>query len=178
MTNNHQFERSDRMKRLYFIGGTMGVGKTSVCQELKNKLPSSVFLDGDWCWDTNPSKITEETKKMVIDNISYLINNYLLCSEYDNVIFCWVMHEQSIIDSLTDRIKTRNYKLINISLIGDETTIKKRLLKDVNNGIRTIDVIERSIERLHLYNSLNTIKFDTSNKTINEIANEIIDMKL
>ena len=115
---------------------------------------------------------------MVIDNISYLINNYLLCSEYDNVIFCWVMHEQSIIDSLTDRIKTRNYKLINISLIGDETTIKKRLLKDVNNGIRTIDVIERSIERIPMYNSLNTIKIDTSNKTIDKIVNEIIDMKL
>ena len=178
MTNSRQFERNDKMKRLYFIGGTMGVGKTSVCQELKNKLPNSVFLDGDWCWDTNPSKITEETKKMVIDNISYLINNYLLFSEYDNVIFCWVMHEQSIIDSLLDRIKATNYKLINISLIADETTIKERLLKDVNNGIRTIDVIERSIERLHLYNSLNTIKFDTSNKTINEIANEIIDMKL
>ena len=35
------------MKTLYFIGGTMGVGKTSVSQQLKNELPDSVFLDGD-----------------------------------------------------------------------------------------------------------------------------------
>ena len=39
------------MKTLYMIGGTMGVGKTTVCQLLKHDLPNSVFLDGDWCWD-------------------------------------------------------------------------------------------------------------------------------
>ena len=39
------------MKTLYLIGGTMGVGKTAVSQQLKKDLPNSVFLDGDWCWD-------------------------------------------------------------------------------------------------------------------------------
>lgn len=39
------------MKNIYLIGGTMGVGKTTTCQVLKSKLPGSVFLDGDWCWD-------------------------------------------------------------------------------------------------------------------------------
>lgn len=39
------------MKRIYLIGGTMGVGKTSVCQPLKKRLKNAVFLDGDWCWD-------------------------------------------------------------------------------------------------------------------------------
>ncbi|MBE6559472.1 MAG: nucleotide kinase, partial [Ruminococcaceae bacterium] len=33
------------MKTLYMIGGTMGVGKTTVCQQLKQDLPNSVFLD-------------------------------------------------------------------------------------------------------------------------------------
>ena len=34
------------MKKLYIIGGTMGVGKTTVGQQLKKDLPNSVFLDG------------------------------------------------------------------------------------------------------------------------------------
>ena len=34
------------MKTLYLIGGTMGVGKTTVCQILKRRLPDAVFLDG------------------------------------------------------------------------------------------------------------------------------------
>lgn len=53
------------MKHLYIIGGTMGVGKTTVGQLLKKQLPNSVFLDGDWCWDADPFQVTEETKAMV-----------------------------------------------------------------------------------------------------------------
>ena len=39
------------MKRLYMIGGPMGVGKTAACRQLQQLLDRSVFLDGDWCWD-------------------------------------------------------------------------------------------------------------------------------
>ena len=37
------------MKKLFIIGGPMGVGKTAICQNMKNKLDTCVFLDGDWC---------------------------------------------------------------------------------------------------------------------------------
>lgn len=37
------------MKTLYLIGGTMGVGKTTISRQLKKDLHNSVFLDGDWC---------------------------------------------------------------------------------------------------------------------------------
>ena len=53
------------MKKIYLIGGAMGVGKTTVAQILKTKLSNSVFLDGDWCWDSDPFQVTEETKIMV-----------------------------------------------------------------------------------------------------------------
>lgn len=36
-------QRTD-MKTLYLIGGTMGVDKTTVSQQLKRDLPNSVFL--------------------------------------------------------------------------------------------------------------------------------------
>ena len=42
------------MKTVYLIGGAMGVGKTTVSQQLKKDLANSVFLDGDWCWDADP----------------------------------------------------------------------------------------------------------------------------
>lgn len=83
------------MKKLILIGGTMGVGKSTVSQILKRILPDSVFLDGDWCWDSSPFQVTDETKKMVMDNICFLLNGFLSCSAYQNVIFCWVMHEQA-----------------------------------------------------------------------------------
>lgn len=68
------------MKKLYLIGGTMGVGKTTTCQVLKRKLDKSVFIDGDWCWDMHPFMVNEETKKLVLENICMLLNNDLCLS--------------------------------------------------------------------------------------------------
>ena len=140
------------MKKLYLIGGTMGVGKTTTCQILKRKLDKSVFIDGDWCWDMHPFMVNEETKKLVLENICMLLNNDLKCSVFDHIIFCWVMHEQSIIDDLLSHLD----------------------LKDIDRWIRKPDVLARSVERLEMYQKLNTYKIDVSNKTIEEIVKEII----
>ena len=161
------------MKALFLIGGTMGVGKTTVSQQLKQDLSNSVFLDGDWCWDADPFQVTDETKSMVTDNICYLLNNFLHCSAYENVIFCWVMHQQSIIDSIVEKLDTQNCNVKCISLIADEVNLRKRLTKDVESGIRVEDVIERSVARIPMYDTLNTIKIDTNEKTVVMIANEI-----
>ena len=161
------------MKTLYMIGGTMGVGKTTVCQQLKRDLPNSVFLDGDWCWDASPFQVTEETKAMVTNNICYLLNNFLKCSAYENIIFCWVMHEQGIICSILDKLDTQNCEVKCISLAADEKTLRARLAMDVDRGIRSVDVIERSIARIPMYQALNTLKIDTNAKTVSMIANEI-----
>ena len=163
----------NKKKTIYLIGGTMGVGKTTVCQQLKQDLFNSVFLDGDWCWDANPFKVNEETKAMVIDNICYLLNNFLHCSAYENVIFCWVMHQQSIIDSIIEKLDLKNCDVKCISLIADEINLRDRLNTDIEMGIRTVDVIDRSIARIPLYQALDTIKIDTCNKTIQMIADEI-----
>lgn len=123
------------MKRLYLIGGTMGVGKTSVCQLLKSKTHNAVFLDGDWCWDADPFQVTDETKRMVTDNICFLLNSFLHCSAYQNIIFCWVMHEQDIIDGILSRLDLTECDVKAISLICRKDALTKRLEKDIEAGI-------------------------------------------
>ena len=161
------------MKRLYLIGGTMGVGKTTVCQILKKRLPNSVFLDGDWCWDMHPFQVTEETKRMVTDNICFLLGSFLQCSAYENIIFCWVMHEQSIIDGILSRLDVDGAEVKAISLICDAESLKGRLQKDLNAGLREANVIERSIARLPFYELLDTIKLDVSYLSPEETAEYI-----
>lgn len=162
------------MKTLYLIGGTMGVGKTTVSQQLKKELTDSVFLDGDWCWDASPFQVNEETKAMVVRNICYLLNSFLHCSVYENIIFCWVMHEQSIIDSILEKLDIDSREVKRISLIADESNLRRRLTADVTRGVRTADVIDRSVARMSMYRTLDTIKVDTSNKTVQVIADEIM----
>lgn len=59
------------MKTLYFISGTMCVGKTAVCRILQQSLQNSAFIDGDDCWKprdvANP---TEQEQNDVICNIA------------------------------------------------------------------------------------------------------------
>lgn len=166
-------ENNKVMKTIYLIGGTMGVGKTTVCQKMKETLPNAVFLDGDWCWDANPFKVTEETKTMVLRNICFLLNSFLHCSAYENVIFCWVMHEQSIINTIIDALDTADCKVVKVSLTVDEANLKSRLLADIESGIRTADVIDKSIARIGMYQNLDTVKIDTNGKSISEIADAI-----
>ena len=162
------------MKTLFLIGGTMGIGKTTVCQHIKHILNNSVFLDGDWCWDADPFQVTEETKNMVLDNICYLLNNFIHCSAYENIIFCWVMHRQSIIDDILRKLDAKDCAVKVISLVCDEDSLKSRLQKDIDSGIRSADVIDRSIGRISMYQELNTIKIDTSGKSVESLAKEII----
>ncbi len=164
------------MKNIYIIGGTMGVGKTAVCQELKKRLPASVFLDGDWCWDMHPFQVNNETKNMVIRNITFLLNQFIHCSAYENIIFCWVMHEQSIVDTIVGQLDTKDCKVKTISLVCNEETLRQRLQKDIDNNIRMEDVMKRSIARIPLYSELNTVKIDTTGKSISQVCNELINL--
>lgn len=139
----------------------------------EKELTNSVFLDGDWCWDADPFQVTDETKAMVMDNICYLLNNFLHCSAYENVIFCWVMHEQSIVDEIVSKLDTEECRVIKISLIVDEANLRKRLLSDIANKIRTEEIMDKSIARIQMYQVLDTVKIDTSNKSVCEITEEI-----
>ncbi|SFS41366.1 AAA family ATPase [Paenibacillus sp. 453mf] len=80
------------MKKLIIINGTMGVGKTTISKEVHKSLDKSVWLDGDWCWMMNPWVFSEENIRMVMDNVTYLLRNYLTNSTFDYVILSWVLH--------------------------------------------------------------------------------------
>jgi len=150
------------MKNLIFINGTMGIGKTTTSKELQKLLPKCIFLDGDWCWDMSPFIVTDETKNMVIDNISYLLNNFISCTEYENIIFCWVMHEQRILDDVLSRLNKHDCILYKFSIVCSEQSLIARITGDIRQGIRSEDVIKRSVPRLSNYYRMDTEKIDVS----------------
>lgn len=162
------------MKNIYLIGGTMGMGKTTTCQVLKKKLPNCAFLDGDWCWDMDPFQVNEETKAMVMENIIFMLNSFIRCSVYENIVFCWVMHEQEIMDRILARLELKDCQVFLFSLVASPKALKIRLQKDIDQGLRTEDVLRRSMDRLPLYEKLDTVKIDVSNISPEEAAERII----
>lgn len=163
------------MKKLIMIGGTMGVGKTTISQLLKKELNHSVMLDGDWCWDMHPFIVNDETKKMVMDNIVYQLQSFVHCSVIENIIFCWVLHDQSIIDEICQRLDTSDCQVYPISLLCHESVLRQHLQKDIDLKIRDESVIERSIERMNHYHTLLTYKIDISSLSQKEILQSILD---
>ncbi len=89
------------------------------------------------------------------------------------LFFCWVLHQQEIIDTIIERLDVQNCKVRAISLMAEESQLRKRLNADVHSGRRTADVIDRSVARLPLYRELMTIKIDTSGKSVQQIVDRI-----
>jgi hypothetical protein len=163
------------MKNLIIVGGPSGVGKTTTCRELQKILPRNVFLDGDWCWEMRPFVVTDETIRVVESNIAHLLNNFLDCSEFENVIFCWVLHLQEILDNLIARLNHSDCTIHCFSLVSSEEALVERLSRDIAEGKREPDSIERSVPRIPLYDALDTVKIDVSTISPTDAAKRIGD---
>lgn len=83
------------------------------------------------------------------------------------------MHKQHIIDSIINNLNPEQCIIKNISLTAGENTLRKRLYTDISAKRRTADIIEKSIARIPMYFELDTVKIDTENKSVQEIADEI-----
>ena len=154
----------------------MGVGKTTTCRILRDRLDKCVFLDGDWCWDMHPFTVNEETKAVVMDNICHMLNNFVHCSAFEHIVFCWVMHDQSIIEEILRRVDTQGCKVVVVSLVCTENALRERLIRDVTAGKRTPDVIARAVQRLKLYRLVESQKVDVTHITPEEAAQSILDL--
>lgn len=163
------------MKNVIFINGTMGSGKSATAKALNKILPRCVMLDGDWCWMADPFCVTDETKAMVTDNITHLLNNFIKCSAYENIIFCWVMDFESIYESLANRLNTENCNIYRFTIDCSQSTLKKHIDADIAAGIRKAEDYERSVQRLARFAPLNTVKINVDNLSAAQAAQAISD---
>lgn len=83
------------------------------------------------------------------------------------------MHEQEIIDTILEKLDRWDCTVKAVSLVCGEGALRGRLEQDVAAGIRTADVIERSVSRIPCYSKLNTIKLETDGKTVAQIVDAL-----
>ncbi len=161
------------MKTFYMIGGPMGVGKSTVSREMMQVLSRCAFLDGDWCWTMQPFIVTDETKAVVLDNIIHTLTNFLRCSEFENVVFCWVMHQQQIVDGILSRLPLESVRVVNVSLICTPEVLMERIRRDIAAGLRDERAIQRALSYLPLYDAVQSVKLDTTALSAAETAEKI-----
>lgn len=153
------------MKKLILIGGAMGAGKTTVCQKLKPLLAPSAFLDGDWCWDMEPFRVTDAAKAMVMDNIAAVLSNLLRCPDFESVLFCWVLPEREIAEALLARLPLEGVRVQRFTLTLTEEALVARL--------RGEDIIPSALDRLKRCSAAGGELLDTTRLSPDEVAEEI-----
>ena len=162
-------------KRLWILAGPMGSGKSTLGRELRDALPRSVYLDGDWCWDASPFVVTEETRRMVLGNIRHLLRSFLLCSEYENVVFAWVMPARAVLDAVLDGLPDCEVRAVSLTCSAGE--LCRRLDGDVLAGLREAGVSLRALSYLPLYPLPGTVELDTTGLSPREAARKIMELE-
>ncbi|WP_322743834.1 AAA family ATPase [Enterococcus casseliflavus] len=165
--------RGSLMKKLILISGTMGIGKSTITEELSQQTKQSVYLDGDWCWMMNPFVVNEENKDMVINNIHFLLNSFINNSMINVIYFCWVMDEQKIVDRVLNGIALEDIDVQHFSLIASPEKLQKNFEGDITTGKRTLSDLQRSLDRLPKYTELRSRKFDISHHSVAETVSKI-----
>lgn len=147
----------------------MGIGKSTICNQLNQDLDHSVFLDGDWCWNMDPFVVNQDTKNMVLDNITHCLNNFIHTPGIENIIFCWVMHKQDIINQIIQKLDTEGVDIHLISLICEKEELIKRMLIDRRDN----QTIRKSLQYLELYKDLDTQKIDVTTLDVQKTIDKI-----
>jgi len=162
------------MKKLIIINGAPGVGKTTTCMELREILPKNVFLDGDWCWYSNPFVLTDETKKLFETNLSFLLNSFIACSEFENIILSICTRHKHLIQQRINNLDMTNTVANQFILYCQKNTRMQRINDDMSMRKRRADIFENPKWET-AFDHIQTQKIDTTNLTARQVAKIIAD---
>lgn len=161
------------MKKLLFLCGPNGIGKTSISKKLVNMLPHSAYVDSDPCRIMNPFVLNDDTIPTISKNISDLISNYFNCPAVEIVIFSYGFHgrRKEVFARVIESISSFQYDFVPFLLwCGKEENIKR-----MNADSRSEDRIARALEESRkAFDEISYPKIDITHLSIEQAASAIL----
>ena len=140
-----------------------------MAKKLFDRLQDCWWLDGDDLWRMNPFTVNDRTKKIVEKNIQASLRNFLLYGP-SYVLFSWVLHKQSIIDTILSGLDDLEYDLSVFTLVCSEESLASRFENDPRRG----RMGDHPFERLHQSMELKTMQIDTTNLDAGDVVAKIL----
>ena len=159
--------------KIIILNGPMGVGKTTVGKTIADRFPGTAFIDGDWCMDLHPFVGNRETKEMAIDNILHMIRNYRDCSQCEMVVLAWLMDDEWVISRLIKGVEALRMDIKSVTLVCDESQLKKQWKEDSSCPWRTDEWLNISIRSLEFFQSRED-SINISGKAVNDVVDVIM----
>ena len=154
------------MKKLIFIHGPNGVGKSTLCKALYSIIKNSAWLESEWCRMTNSFTFDNEIIEMVERNISFMLRSYLECSSLEYVIFNYGFHgpRRQIFDKVMNNLSDIKYEFVPITITCSYKENRARMIKDGRDEER----INRALSVRNLYDGLEYPAIDTTHLSVEE----------
>lgn len=166
-------------KKLIFICGPNGVGKSTTGRELISNIENSAFVDSDLCALRNPFLNTEGID-IGRQFMLFMLTKYLECSIYETIIWAYGFHghRKANFTEIMKKLRevNRDFDFIPIILTCDLDENIKRMKSDNRDEAR----IERAINNTRIiykdypFPSINTTKL-TLKETVYEVKSLIED---
>ena len=158
------------------ISGPVGVGKTSVSEEVSNLLLakniSHTLIDVDALAETYPRPIDDRFgTKLTLKNLSDIWKNCLSAGS-KNLILARVIETENCIEEFASTLPNTNIKVCQLS--AQDSILRLRVRKrEIGSGLEWHEKRSLELAASLAHKSPANFKIETDNKTIVEIANEI-----
>ncbi len=161
-------------KKLIFICGPNGVGKSTTGRELINYIDNSAFVDSDLCALRNPFIITEGID-IGRQFMQFMLTKYLESSLYESIIWSFGFHghrKANFIEIMAEIRKLNiEFDFIPIILTCDLEENIRRMKRDNRDEPR----IDRAIKNTRIiYNNHPFACINTTKLSLKEVVYEII----
>ena len=155
------------------LNGPMGVGKSSVGKCIAGRNPGTAFIDGDWCMDLHPFVGSPETKKMAVDNILHMIDNYRQCSVCRMVVLVWLMDDPWVLRSITEGLASMGLSVKTATLVCSREDLISRWKNDRACEWRTDEWLKVSLKSLPGFAAMDNV-LDTSGLSVDRVADLVM----
>lgn len=142
-----------RAKRVVFLNGPMGAGKTTVGRLVQRALPGCAFIDGDWCMDLEPFVGNSVTREMAV---------------------AWLMDRPEVCRTLEEGAAGLGLETAWFTLLCGESALRDRWRGDKDCPWRTEENLDISIRSLNGFSKLPGMCVDTAGMTAGQVCGYIL----
>lgn len=161
---------------IIIINGSLGVGKTSVADELRYKFDKSVNLDGDAIGDVHPFKIYDNVRINHVYRTLELLVGFHQLNGYHNFVINYVFESAQSLQALLDLLRPLDPSIYTYWLTCDAEEQAKRIRKRKRESLdwelkRFVEL--QQIQAQAAQEGFIGKQVDTTNFTLAEVAEAI-----
>lgn len=161
------------MKKLLFICGPNGIGKTTVCRKLVETTLHTAYVDSDACRLMNPFVLDDVTIPVIASNIAGMIRQYLQCEYVETVVFSYGFHgrRKEVFRLVMDQLIDVSYEFVPVLLLCEEEENLRRMGADGRDSERIRRALEYSRKA---FEDVDYPKLDITGMTVDETVAAVL----